>query len=91
MALLLMTVEDTFDIRGRGLVLVPGVSHDVACRVQDWIEVRRPNGTSLSTRIAGIEGIGVPVQRVLCLPPEIRKTDVPIGSEIWLSSSAVTP
>ena len=57
MARRLFTVEDTFSIRGRGLVLVPGIvpEGDERFRVGDRITLRRPDGSSIDTQIGGLE------------------------------------
>ena len=87
----LSTVEDRFEITGRGCVVVPGIPHDcpkdIAVRRGDTIELRKPDGTSLRTRIYEIEFCDGPGKRsdvAFLLPPEITKADVPVGTEIWL-------
>ena len=84
----LSSVEDTFAITGRGVVLVPGVPRGEKkyfVRVGDSLEIRKPDGQRLLTRVAGIEmcsppsKIGIP----LLLPRDVQKEDVPIGSELW--------
>jgi hypothetical protein len=89
MARRLFIVEDTFSIKGRGLVPVPGIlpEGEERFRVGDPILLRRPDGSCLEWRIGGIE-------MILCSPPKPRhdvvillknlgKDDLPIGSEVW--------
>jgi hypothetical protein len=89
----LCTVQDVFEITGRGCVLTPGVSEttppDIKIRVRDPIQLRRPDGSVVRTHIHGVEILDrrdrswcAPVS----LPPEFTKADIPIGTEIWLEN-----
>jgi hypothetical protein len=89
----LCRVEDVFEITGRGCVLTPGVSEatpgDIKVRADDAIELRRPDGSVLHTRIHALEFLDGPGKRScvpVILPPELTKSDVPIGTEIWLEN-----
>ena len=86
----LSTVRDRFEITGIGCALVPGMSEtwpkNLPIRRGDSIELRRPDGTSLWTRIQSVEicdRIGGHSEIAILLPPEIEKTEVPVGTEIW--------
>ena len=87
----LCTVEDVFEITGRGCVLAPGISEetppDIKIRARDPIQLRRPDGSVVRTRIHAVEFLDR-LDRSWCapvlLPPEFAKSDVPIGTEIWL-------
>jgi translation elongation factor EF-Tu-like GTPase len=89
MARCLFVVEDTFFIKGRGLVLVPGIvlQGDERLRVGDPILLKRPDGSFFESAIGGIEMIyGTPPsskQNVHILLKDLTKEDVPIGSEVW--------
>jgi len=87
MARRLFTVEDRFYIDGRGLIPVPGIvpEHGERYRVGDPIELRRPDGSVLRTRIGGIEMINPTPQRsdTIILLRECTKDDVPVGTEVW--------
>jgi hypothetical protein len=86
MARLLFVVEDTFDIRRRGLILVPGISPhcDQALRVGDPLRLKRPDGSELETTIGGIEMIGsTTIRSVPIMLSGLSKEDVPIESEVW--------
>jgi hypothetical protein len=89
MARRLFIVEDTFSIKGRGLVPVPGILPvgEERFRIGDPILLKRPDGSFLEWKIGGIE-------MILCSPPKPRhdvvillkdlgKDDLPIGSEVW--------
>ncbi len=93
MARRLFVVEDTFWIKGRGLIPVPGIvpQGDERFRVGDPIVIERPDGSRIESNISGIE-------RILGSPPKPRsnlciilnglgKEDVPIGSEVWSVNS----
>jgi hypothetical protein len=89
----LCTVEDVFEIAGRGCVLAPGISEktppDITIRAHDPIQLRRPDGSVVRTHIHAVEILAGPGRRScvpVLLPPEFVKTDVPIGTEIWLEN-----
>jgi translation elongation factor EF-Tu-like GTPase len=85
----LFVVEDTFFIKGRGLVPVPGIvpQGDERFRVGDSILLKRPDGPCLESAISGIEMIHGTVPRpkgeVVILLKDLTKEDVPIGCEVW--------
>lgn len=82
----LFTVKDAFAIRDRGLVLVPGIIPigDERFRVGDPIVLRRPDGTSVDTRIGGLEMLDPnPNRDTVIMLKEFSKEDVPIGTEVW--------
>jgi hypothetical protein len=85
----LYTVEASFFIKGRGLVLVPKIvpQEEKRLRVGDRVEIRRPDGSRLESCIGGIEIAHSSPPRPTCeawiLLRELTKEDVPIGSEIW--------
>jgi translation elongation factor EF-Tu-like GTPase len=86
MARRLFTVEDTFMVRGRGLVLVPGIvpQGDERFRVGDAIQKKLPDETSRFCNIDGLERItGTSRVDVVVLLRELTKEDVPIGTEVW--------
>ena len=82
----LFVVEDTFFLKGRGLVPVPGIVPVGKERfyIGDPLLLKRPDGTSVSTSIAGIE-ICCPNPRhdVVILLKELSKEDVPVSTEVW--------
>jgi len=90
MARRLLVVEDTFFLKNRGLVPVPGIvpQGDERFRIGDPILIRRADGSHLEWTIGGIEMIGyafgIPRQNdVVILLKDLTKEDIPIGSEIW--------
>ena len=87
----LCVVEDVFDITGRGCVLAPGLDEKsppgINLHAKDPIELRRPDGSIIRTYLDSIEFLDGPNKRVcipICLPPCFRKSDIPIGTEVWL-------
>jgi hypothetical protein len=80
-------VEDSFCIKGRGLILVPGIvaRPEERFRIGDPIEGRRPDGTIVPSRIDGMERFTPPLpdsaQPILL--KNLGKDDVPVGTEIW--------
>ncbi len=86
MARRLFVVEDTFAIRTRGLVLVPGLVPVGAERFRsgDPIELRRPDGSALAATIGGLEMLSPdPSRGLTLLISGMAKDDVPIGTEVW--------
>lgn len=82
-----LTVEDSFAIDGRGVVLLPGLEPigDEVFRAGDPIRIRRPDGTDLDTTMHGVEFLTSTAgsSLVILLPRDVAKSDVPIGSEVW--------
>lgn len=86
-------VEDSFQVTGRGCVIVPGPSGscDFQLRAKDPIQLRYPDGRIVETRIAAIEmisGPNVKGRMAFLLPEPITKSDVPSGTEIWLAAKS---
>lgn len=83
----LFTVCDTFWIEKRGLILASDVKGEqVNLRDGDPIELRRPDGSTIMTRVVGIErAIPYDPERTLAilLPVDVAKESVPIGTEVW--------
>ncbi|MEX2092030.1 MAG: hypothetical protein WD971_05100 [Pirellulales bacterium] len=86
MSRMLFIVEDTFYIQDRGLVSVPGIVPigDERFRVGDEILLKRPDGTELATTIGGLELCDPnPRNEVVVVLKNLKKCDVPIGTEVW--------
>src|SRR5260221_11493122 len=88
-------VEETFTVPGRGCVIVPAMPPsdlDFRLHARDSIQLRNPSGQVLDTYIASIEMVcGPAVDRMaFLLPGNVSKFDIPKGTEIWLSDSALT-
>lgn len=88
---LLLKVEDVFDIKGRGLVLAPDVSIDT---------LPQPHPRTVTLKFADettreVETVFIrprfypPPQKpvgYLCELKEVKKADVPIGTEVWIET-----
>src|SRR5687767_463766 len=91
MARRLFNVADLFTIRGRGIVLLPGIVpiNDERFGPGDPLLLKRPDGTELKARIKWLEWRGKWVGE----PPNPRPysvllegltaEDVPQGTEVW--------
>jgi translation elongation factor EF-Tu-like GTPase len=82
-------VADTFAIEGRGLVLVPGFPFDAGViHVGDQVRLRRPDGTAIDAKIAGLEMINMGAAHPVAAAPislrGVSKSDVPIGTAVSL-------
>ena len=85
MSRLLFTVKDAFEIRGR-LVLAPGIQPQEyeRFRIGDIVSLRRPDGIVANRQIDGFEFISPnPSKAVVICFHDLRKSDVPIGTEFW--------
>ena len=89
MARCLFVVADTFPIKGRGLVLVPGILPlgEERFRIGDPIVLKRPDGSRLDSRIGAAEHPHStpprPKNEILIVLKDLTKEDVPVGSEVW--------
>jgi hypothetical protein len=90
---LLFTVEHAFEVKGRGLVLTPGIcpKGDEKFRKGDRVELRKPASQSHDqdhrTFIVSIDSLELPSPNpslsLLPLFSDLRSHDVPIGTEVW--------
>lgn len=92
---LLFTVEEAFEISGRGCVLVPGIgetSEVSNVQIGDRIRLVKPNGDVIDTSVSGVEMINygrrVPLPKIsvpISLPrpycQKRRRSDLPPAAE----------
>ena len=89
----LLTVEERFEIQGRGLILLPGISTD---RFEKPVTIQflliTPDKRRIQTdgRIA-LEFLTIsPPQesqsQYVCILNNVKKVDVPIGTEVWIEN-----
>lgn len=83
----LLTVEQTFTIEGRGVFLLPKLEPigDERFAAGDAIRIQRPDGTYLDTVMQGVEFMTTSNDSflVILLPKNIQQSDVPVGSDVW--------
>jgi hypothetical protein len=90
---LLLVVEDTFAISGRGLIVAPDVDLGDAHQRSLNVELRRPDGTQLQAEVlAQVPFLNPPrpvdrTRHVITFA-QLAKTDVPIGTELWITDEA---
>jgi hypothetical protein len=88
---LLSQVEDTFQIAGRGCVVVPAIPRselNFSLRAKDPVQLRMPDGRIINTHIVSIElacGPQVKDRMAFLLPGTIKTEEVPKGTEIWIA------
>lgn len=94
---LMLVVEDTFEITERGVVIAPMMLDlaDLTGRLIE-VELRRPDGTTLMAD-ARVEAVrispwrpGTSSDNALRFP-NLRKSDIPIGTEIWMWADGSAP
>jgi hypothetical protein len=89
-ARLLLVVEDTFAISGRGLIVAPRVDlGEGPIQRRLAVELRRPDGTRTRAEALGQLPFLYPhrVGESEChqlLFQHLGETDVPIGTEVWM-------
>lgn len=83
----LLTVQEAFALRGRGILLFPPVPFDQMPPerrhqpIRFRVELRRPDGT-----VDPVEAWFAPdFEGYNCLLRNVQKSDVPKGTEIWIS------
>src|SRR5258706_16224357 len=84
---MLLRVEDTFMIRGRGLIVVPAPAIDEVRGPGDVdTELRLPDGRAGTATLTLSYEFVTPtptVHRWNCLFKSLGKGEVPIGTEVW--------
>ena len=87
MSRLLFKIVDAFWLERIGLVVAADAKcADVSLRAGDLLELRRPDGSRLSTEVAAVPRVRPDYPERLfsfSLPRGVRKEDVPIGTEVW--------
>jgi hypothetical protein len=83
----LLTVEDVFDIPGRGLIVVPGpLAHSFAAPSEISVTLKRPDGRIINATasIRFYHQTPPPKEhRLAVILKGLAKSDVPLGTEIW--------
>lgn len=85
---LLIVVEDTFDLPDGALHLAPSVPFQLVDRVGlkqgDQLELRRPDGTVMTAKLHCFDFLVPSRGKIgLGLSRPVKKSDVPIGTEVW--------
>lgn len=84
----LFTVDDVFEIPGRYVIPTPGVPVSICGIRNDLpIELRRPDGTTLQSKVASVPMIDPydPKRPTVIALRGISKQDLPVGTEIWMN------
>lgn len=91
---LLLTVEDVFQLTGRGCILAPGLSGEPGVppvKVGAPLRLVLANGIVRDTHVAGLEMLNYGARPrpaiitvPILLPTNIRKEDVPPGTKVYL-------
>lgn len=95
MGTLLLRVEERLQITGRGLVLLPEIPRALLGSVKHWdivsIILRYPDGSTreASARVA-LEFFFPQGGKWMCYPQGLSKEEIPIGTEVWLTSENET-
>lgn len=86
---LLLVVEETFAITGRGLIVAPDVDLGAEGQRRITVELRRPDGTVVRAEALAQVPMVSPLQpagrrlRHMLRFAGLTKSDVPIGTEVW--------
>ena len=87
MEYMLSKVEDVITIKGRGIIIMPGIPDyaDESVKVLiDGLRLKCPDDSILETQVCGIEMGGNGQFTPLLLGEEIDKGDIPVGTEVWV-------
>ena len=91
----LLTVEDTFAITGRGLMVAPMPARDEIRGPGDIdVELRLPDGTRRPARLSVLAEFVHPTPsspRWALMFADLAKSEVPIGTEIWCADGVFRP
>ena len=88
----LMIVEDAFTIRGRGVVVLPNFPVELFAELRSyqWVTLKRPDGKTIEVKMT-IEHASLLSQdgsrqsALMIHLPLLKKSDVPIGTELWVT------
>jgi hypothetical protein len=85
MARRLFTVEETFKLKNRGTILVPGVlpEGDERFRIGDPLRVLRPDRSELMVAIVGFHSFDPGPCCEYTVLVALPKSEIPIGSAVW--------
>jgi hypothetical protein len=85
----LFTVDQVFQITGRGLILLPGIALEALGETRvltgDPIMLIKPDGSRLETVIRGME---LHNPSPVLVGKKLKKEDVPDGTEVYLIHGA---
>lgn len=88
----LLTVEDVFDIRGLGLVVVPGPPIETFPSPREFAALLKYRDGHERTETLSLmnEFLTPPpkVRRYAAVFKELSKQDVPIGTEVWMATES---
>jgi hypothetical protein len=91
----LFKIEDVFDITGRGCIIVPGIPYALGLKlpVGTALTVQTPSGESLQVSIASFEHFHRRAEGLthaaFAVGGGVTKAQLPIGSDVYLSSPHV--
>jgi hypothetical protein len=83
---LLLTVEYTFDITGRGVVITPGLKPigEERFKIGDPLTLKTPDGKVIHTEIGSLQLPNPnPKHKLWIMLTKLKKSDIPIGTEVW--------
>ncbi|HEX8493622.1 MAG TPA: hypothetical protein VF658_12315 [Pyrinomonadaceae bacterium] len=85
------TVADVFLLAQRGVIIVPDEPWGVSLKAGDTLELRKPDGTFLITRVRGVE-MSNPSRLdgkagILVGEAGLSKDDIPPGTEVFVMNA----
>jgi hypothetical protein len=83
MARLLFIVDDTFAVRNRGIVLVPGIALEDKAGTGTKVLLKLPDGSQSTCSILGAEQFMDARVTTRAILVDLEKSQVPIGTEVW--------
>jgi len=87
-----LTIEDTFLVTGRGLIVVPGpLENEYSGPTELNVELKKPNGSVSSAVLLLQHFFQTPPPKEYrwgCVLKGVSKEEVPVGTEVWVEHVA---
>jgi translation elongation factor EF-Tu-like GTPase len=83
----LFTVEDVFEIKGRGVSAIGPLDNEApSWRIGDRVRISRQDGSMKETIISGMPMGTFKTNYCEVLLRDIAKADIQVGDEVWVES-----
>lgn len=83
----IFVIEDHFQIKGRGLIIVGKIEKELTeLKIGTPMIICRPDGSEVETKVAGIDMFSPPnFEFEAILVYNLTKDDIPIGSSVFIN------
>jgi hypothetical protein len=91
----ILTIEDIFQIKGRGLIILPGpLINEFPGPDELLVELIKPDGSIILATLTIMLSFHHPPRKEIrwdCILKDIQEEDVPIGTEVWIEQVDLQP